>query len=117
MDTKIENGGFVLNERGLIETVEGKDELIQRAKIILISELGKYRYNRSLGSSLGKINLEQEHIEDRLKNTANEAFMNEPDIKVISASLDEEKIIFDVETSLGSGKIELKRGEEDDRNI
>ena len=40
MDTRVENGGFVLGPNGLPETVEGLEELLQYARLRLTLRRG-----------------------------------------------------------------------------
>lgn len=52
MDTRLYNGDFVTGENGLPETVEGADELLQRAQLRLNAVKGAFVHDPGLGSRL-----------------------------------------------------------------
>lgn len=108
MDTKIENGGFVMNSRGIPETVSGLEEVLQQIKIALTINKGSYRYNRNLGSRIKEIDLSYEHAEDRLKMTANEALVDSPGIEIIDAIIGDGYVDFTAATYLGQGNVRIE---------
>ena len=55
MDTKLNNGGFVLNRRGLPYAITGAEELAQRAYIRLTVRRGSFPLDPQLGSDLHKL--------------------------------------------------------------
>ena len=55
MDTLLHNGDFLLDSRGLPQTVDGKAELAQRAMIRLICRKGGFAPNPKLGSELYRL--------------------------------------------------------------
>ncbi len=52
MDTKLENGDFALNSRGLPQTVQGREEILQQAMIRLCTRRGSLPADPALGSRL-----------------------------------------------------------------
>ena len=55
MDTLLHNGDFLLDSRGLPQTVDGKAELAQRAMIRLICRKGGFAPDPKLGSVLHRL--------------------------------------------------------------
>ena len=55
MDTLLHNGDFLLDSRGLPQTVDGKAELAQRAMIRLICRKGGFAPNPKLDSELYRL--------------------------------------------------------------
>ncbi len=55
MDTKLNNGGFVLNSRGLPYAVLDAEELAQRAYIRLAVRRGSFALDPQLGSDLHRL--------------------------------------------------------------
>lgn len=107
MDTKVVNGNYVLGANGLPETVEGKEELLQRARLSLQLRKGKFPYNRELGSGLWQWDRQEEHPEDRALALANEALLRLPGIRAKAARLTEAGLAFLIETPLGEEEIEF----------
>lgn len=55
MDTLIQDGDFVTDDRGYIKTVEGTDELLQQALLRLTARKGAFALDSELGSELYKL--------------------------------------------------------------
>lgn len=55
MDSKIYNGDFAIGENGLTETVDGAEELLQRARIRLSAVRGGFVHDPTLGSRLNRL--------------------------------------------------------------
>ena len=55
MDTRLCDGDFAKGENGLPETVEGMEELLQRAQIRLCIPKGAFVHDPSLGSRLAQL--------------------------------------------------------------
>lgn len=107
MDTKLIDGHFALGPTGLPETVNGREELLQYARILLTMRRGRFPYNRELGSGLWQWDPQEEHAADRALALANEALMGLPGVRAKSARITEGGAAFTVATPLGEGEIEI----------
>lgn len=107
MDTKVENGNFVLSSTGLPRTVEGLEELLQYARMSLSLRRGEFPYGRELGSGLWKWDPEEEHALDRALALANEALLWLPGVRAVEAARIQGGAAFVVETPLGKGEVEI----------
>lgn len=107
MDTRVENGGFVLGPNGLPETVEGLEELLQYARLRLTLRRGSLPYNRELGSGLWQWSREEPKAEDRALALANEALLGLPGVRAKGVRLTERGAAFTIATPLGEEEMEL----------
>lgn len=107
MDTKIENGNFLLNSRGIPETVSGLEAELQRAEIALSIPQGMFRYDGKLGSSIS-LEKQGEHYEERVLAAANEALINLGGIRALKVKLVKEGIEVELQTVHGVGSIVLE---------
>lgn len=107
MDTRVENGGFVLGPNGLPETVEGLEELLQYARLRLTLRRGSLPYNRELGSGLYQWSPQEDRAEDRALALANEALQGLGGVRAVSARAADSGLVFSVATPLGEGEITL----------
>ncbi len=109
IDSKIVNGDFSLNKNGIPETLTGKEECLQSARLILSMKRGAFRYDRTLGSEISDITrgaADDEHFEERLLSRANEALMNHG-LKAIAAETSAEGLRVEISTPYGAGEIIL----------
>lgn len=102
---KVERGDYVLNPMGLPETVSGKEELLQRAGMCIALRRGCFPYDRSLGSELWRWEPEAEHSEERATALANEALLELPGLRAVSAQITSGGVIFTIVTPLGEGEV------------
>ncbi len=107
MDTKLEGGHFALSPTGLPETVTGKEELLQYARLRLQLRRGAFPYDRQAGSGLWQWTREGEHAADRALALANEALLGMPGVRAVSVEIMEGGAAFRVATPLGEGEITL----------
>lgn len=108
MDTKVENGGYVPASNGLPEVVEGRAELVQYARLRLLLRRGTFPYNRELGSGLWQWSPQEPHALDRALALANEALLDLPGVRAVSAGMTEEnRLRFTIRTPLGEEEITL----------
>lgn len=107
MDTRILNGGYVLDSRGMPEIVEGKAELLHYARLRLVMRRGKFPYNRELGSGLWQWSREEDRAADRALALANEALLGLPGVRAKAVRLTESGAVFTITTPLGEEELEL----------
>lgn len=113
MDTKIKNGDWVRDSSGLLQTVDCFDEILQRIFIRLTVPRGKFIYDKNLGSRLPLVWREKEKLrEQRALQLAQEALSAMPDVRVISARVDEgtNKMIFKISAYEYAGEVEVTVG-------
>ena len=88
------NGGYVLGANGLPFLVQGKELLLQLARLRLCLRKGKFPYSQEAGSKLWALAL------------ANEALLDLAGVQAESAEISGGKIIFRIVTPLGEGEVE-----------
>lgn len=97
------NGDFVIGENGLPETVEGEDELRQRAEIRLCAVKGAFVHDVRLGSRLHRLSLASpEAMEQAAMMYAREALADMPQVEPFCVKLceDENGVVTGVAVSL-----------------
>ncbi len=105
MSLQISMGTYPLDSRGLPKEVTGLAELVQNAALRLNLPKGKFPYGRELGSRLGELDREDGHAGEQAVALANEALMDMPGVKAVSAELAENgSICFQLTTPLGEGE-------------
>ncbi len=87
MDTAIGGGDFVVGSNGLPHLISEKEELLQRAYILLRVPLGGLCYNKALGSEIPLLPYNDEFTV-RAQQAAREALRSLPDISVSGVSAD-----------------------------
>ncbi len=111
MDTKVQNGNYVLNANGLPDTVEGLEEQLQLAELSLRLRRGTFPYNRKLGSGLWQWQQQGGRQEnqpgERALALANEALLEMPGLRATQARLTDRGVEFDLETPLGEGVVKI----------
>lgn len=108
MDTKVENGGYVLSANGLPQVVEGRAELAHYARMRLVLRRGQFPYDRDLGSGLWQWSPQEPRALDRALALANEALLDLPGVRAVSAKMTEDsKLGFVIQTPLGEEEITL----------
>ncbi len=105
-DTKVMNGGYVLGANGLPFLVQGKELLLQLARLRLCLRKGKFPYSQEAGSKLWALDLNGEHSRERALALANEALLDLAGVQAESAEISGGKIIFRIVTPLGEGEVE-----------
>lgn len=106
-DTKVVNGAYVLGANGLPLQAEGKELLLQLARLRLWLRKGRFPYNREAGSGLWALDLGSEHGEDRALALANEALLSLPGVRAEWAEIIGGGIKFGIVTPLGEGEVEF----------
>ena len=96
------NGGYVLGANGLPFLVQGKELLLQLARL----RKGKFPYSQEAGSKLWALDLNGEHSRERALALANEALLDLAGVQAESAEISGGKIIFRIVTPLGEGEVE-----------
>ena len=107
MDTKVENGGYVLSANGLPQVAEGRAELAHYARMRLVLRRGEFPYDRDLGSGLWQWSREEPKAEDRALALANEALLGLPGVRAKGVRLTERGAAFTIATPLGEEEMEL----------
>ena len=85
MTNKLLDGDFVIGPRGVLETVEGSEELLQRARIRLQARRGRFALDPVLGSDLYQVDLSQA-APDGLEARIREALAPLPQVRLTATS-------------------------------
>lgn len=105
MSLKLENGDYEKTPCGLPRECTALEELLQSAELALKIKQGSFIYDRSIGSALYTLDPTAEHFEEIALAAANEALMKLGGISAVGAEYTDGKIIFEILTPLGEGKI------------
>lgn len=109
MDTKLYNGDFETDERGIPRSIDGIVEQLQSAFILISVPKGAFAYDRSLGgnriflSAYGEAN-----TPDGARVMAENAVAERLDCKILSAETGTDSIKYEVMTPLGKGSFLVK---------
>lgn len=90
---------------GLLQRVEGLEELLQNACLRLALRRGAFPYGRELGSGLHQWDPEEPHALERAVALANEALLGLPGVEAVRAEETEDGVRFAIRTPLGEGDV------------
>lgn len=97
MDTALNiNGDFEKDENGMAYRIFGKDEIKQKAYILLSARLGAFIYNRELGSEIYKIDINQDDAVQKITAQARKTLADIPQIEVIGAEIVNGQVIVSI---------------------
>ena len=105
MDLKVAQGNHVAGPTGMPETVEGLEEALQNAGLRIALRRGEFPYGRELGSSFWLWDPKGEHSLERAVALANEALLDMPGVRAVSAREMESGVAFTVATPMGEGEV------------
>lgn len=85
MDLAVSDGDFVLDENGRPVSIQGAEELFQRARIRLRVPLGAFSCDPKLGSRLFTLKGQAGASEEKALSLAREALAAMPQVEVLEA--------------------------------
>lgn len=112
MDLALENGDFK-TANGIPVTLRGKEELLQRASLLLGVHRGGFVYDPELGSDLYALSSEEVEI-GRAMGCIEAALRDRDDLAVTGAEPVPEGISVTVDTPFGAGTFLLPCGSEEE---
>lgn len=105
MDLKVTEGVHARGPTGVLQRVGGLEELLQNACLRISLRRGKFPYGRELGSGLWEWDPEEEHALERAVALANEALLDLPGVRAVSAEQTQAGVKFTLRTPLGEGEV------------
>ncbi len=109
MDTKITLGDIATNAQGMPVQINGHEEFLQRALVLIAVPLGKFVYNKTLGSKIHTVKSSDEHRLEKVFSYASLALRKYPDLSVLGVIEDDEHYIFTIKTPFSEGEIFIRR--------
>ncbi len=105
-------GVHALGPTGLPQRVGGLEELLQNACLRICLRRGEFPYGREWGSGLREWDPDAEHALERAAALANEALLDLPGVRAVSARETEAGVEFTIRTPLGEGDVTVWRATE-----
>ena len=100
----LRDGDYVPDERGGLRTVEGAEEVLQRALFQLQVRRGSFPYGPGLGSALWDLDPAGENAGQRALALAQEALLPVPGAEALQAAWDGQAWVIQLKTPQGTGQ-------------
>ena len=108
MDTAIQNGDF-LRDGGRPISIDGKDELLQRAYLRLQARRGAFPYDPQMGSRIPLLPPEELTVEAAMA-CIEEAMGDDPSLTAVGTTVTKSGVAVEIDTPYGRGTVVIRPG-------
>lgn len=111
MDTAIQNGDFLRDAGGRLRSLDGREELLQRAYLRLQARRGAFPYDPQLGSRISLFSPEELTVETAMA-CIEEAMVDDTALTAVGTTVIPSGVAVEIDTVYGRGTVVIRPGKQ-----